>query len=367
VAIIGTVGVPARYGGFETLAEQLVRHLGDRFEFTVYCSAPAYPERPQRHGAASLRFLPLKATGAQSTLYDAWSIADALARRTDTLLVLGVSGAAVLPALRAMGVRTRIVTNIDGLEWRRAKWGPVARGVLRLSEAAAVRCSDATIADNGAIAEYVQRRYGVAPVLIEYGADHVVRDARDGRLLRQLGAPDGDYACTVCRIEPENNIHLILETFHLARSLPLVMVGNWNQSRYGRELKDRYGGGTHTLLLDPIYEPERVDALRGHCALYVHGHSAGGTNPSLIEAMQLGRPIAAFDVVYNRVTTEGRGTYFKTGSELAEILRGLTASRRAEMGAALGEIAARRYTWARIAAEYARVLDGQRPAPEAGP
>jgi glycosyltransferase involved in cell wall biosynthesis len=359
VAVIGTVGIPARYGGFETLAEQLVTHLERRFEFTVYCSARSYRERPKQLGSAKLRFLPLKATGAQSTPYDVWAMADALASGADALLVLGVSGALALPVLRALGVRTRIVVNIDGLEWQRAKWGPVARRFLRASEAAAVRSADVVVADNDAIARYVQERYGVAPALIEYGADHVKPEEPDETLARSLGIPQLGYAFTVCRIEPENNVHVILESFRRARKLPLVVVGNWDQSRYGRHLKAQYAGGDHTILIDPIYEPKRLNALRGHCSLYVHGHSAGGTNPSLIEAMQLRRPIVAFDVSYNRVTTEGRAAYFRTSAELAEIVRSLTAPERLEMGAALADVAARRYTWSRIADGYARLLAGE--------
>ena len=126
IAVIGTVGLPANYGGFESFTEFLVKQLKREFDFTVYCSSCAYPKKHAEYGEVHLKYLPLNANGAQSIPYDIWSILDAL-RYADTLLVLGVSGCAMLPHLRQCGCRRRIVVNIDGLEWRRAKWnGPAA-------------------------------------------------------------------------------------------------------------------------------------------------------------------------------------------------------------------------------------------------
>ncbi len=362
VAIIGTVGVPARYGGFETLAEQLVLQLGEQFEFTVYCSRRAYPEAPPEFAGAKLRYLPLDANGAQSVPYDVLSIVHALVRRNDALLILGVSGALVLPALRRLGLSgARLIVHMDGLEWQREKWGPAARRLLRASERAAVRSAGAVIADNTAIGEYVRKTYGVTPRVIEYGADHVRPADRDEELLRELGLRPGEYGFSVCRIEPENNIHVLLEGFRQAASLPLVVVGNWERSRYGRDLRTKCRGDARMILLDPIYDARKLNALRGDCGLYLHGHSAGGTNPSLLEAMQLERPVAAFDVVYNRVTTEDRALFFRTAAELATLVRRVTPRELGETGAALKEIVRRRYTWSRIAQAYAALLEGRAP------
>jgi glycosyltransferase involved in cell wall biosynthesis len=358
VSVIGTVGIPARYGGFETLAEQLVAHLSDRFDFTVYCSGPAYRQRPSVYQKARLKFLPLHANGVQSTPYDVLAMAHAITRKAEVLLVLGVSGALAIPLVRRLSRTTRIVVNIDGLEWRREKWGPLARWFLRMSEGAAIRGADVVIADNEVIAHYVRDRYGVTPALVEYGADHVRPETRDEGLMRAMGIAHADYALTVCRIEPENNVHLILESFREARGLPVVIVGNWDHSAYGRHLRSKYSGGSHTVLADPIYDGRRLNMLRANCSLYVHGHSAGGTNPSLIEAMQLRRAIAAFDVSYNRVTTDGRAAYFRTSAELSGIVCGMGEAERRRMGETLADIAARRYTWRRIAEEYERLFVG---------
>ena len=217
VAIIGTVGVPAKYGGFETLAHQLVENLGDQFELKVYCSKSSYAanERQKYFKRARLYYLPFSANGIQSILYDVLSIIHALFV-ADTLIVLGVSGGFIFPFVRLF-TRKRLIVNIDGLEWRRQKWNGFARLFLKLSERVAVRFSHADITDNEAIQRYTSRRYQTLSRLIEYGGDHV----------HPVGPTQSDsmkypfiyqpYAFKVARIEPENNIHLILEAFKKAK------------------------------------------------------------------------------------------------------------------------------------------------------
>ena len=176
VAIIGSVGIPASYGGFETLTEQLAVRLQDKFDLTVYCSKRAFSQRPARIGKVALRYLPLNANGVQSIPYDMWSILSAV-RYADTLLILGVGGCTLLPLLRWFGCRKRIVVNIDGIEWRRAKWSALARKYLRFAEKCAVKYADAVIGDNQVIVDYVQNTYHRPCELIEYGADTVKMEA----------------------------------------------------------------------------------------------------------------------------------------------------------------------------------------------
>ena len=171
VAIIGIVGLPANYGGFERFAEQLVQRLWDRFDLTVYCSKQAFRERPGHYGKTHLKYLPLKANGMQSIPYDMWAILDSL-RFADTLLILGVGGCTLLPLLRLFGCRKKVVVNIDGIEWKRAKWSGPARAYLRFAEKCAVRCADSVVGDNQVIVDYVTSTYGRDCELIEYGADN---------------------------------------------------------------------------------------------------------------------------------------------------------------------------------------------------
>lgn len=351
IAILGTRGIPARYGGFETLAHQLVLNLADKYDFTVYCSSEAYPDKKKNYNKARLVYVPFKANGVQSIVYDIVSIVHAM-RDSDILLVLGVSGCVVLPFIKTFS-RKRIVVHVDGLEWTRPKWNSLAKWFLKLSERMAVSSADAVIADNVEIRNYLAQEYGYDSTLIEYGGDHV-------EISRLNVVPDSPvvspYAFTVCRIEPENNIHLLLEAFAEYKKLGFICVGNWDDSAYGRELKQKYKNIKGLWLSEPIYDQEALDTLRANCYCYVHGHSAGGTNPSLVEAMYLGLPVFAYDVQYNRATTENKANYFKTVDDLKKMIASMESQERVRTAKEMSEIACRRYKWEIISEKYDAVF-----------
>ena len=171
VAIIGTNGIPACYGGFETLVENLVKNKTDVIEYTVFCSAKLYPEKQENYLNANLRYVNLNANGISSIFYDL--IGMLLSLRSDIMLILGVSGSLFLPLIRLI-YRGKIITNIDGIEWKRDKWSKIARFILRFCEKCAVRFSHVIIGDNQGIIDYVKETYNREAVLIEYGADHVM-------------------------------------------------------------------------------------------------------------------------------------------------------------------------------------------------
>jgi hypothetical protein len=233
VAIVGTVGLPAGYGGFETLAANLVLYA-ERHNMPcaidVYCSGRAYPDRSAEWHGAQLRYVPLDANGAISPLYDFWSMLLAGWRGADAILVLGVSGAVALPLLRLL-TRSRYIVNVDGIEWRREKWSKLASRFLRLSEAFAARFAHVVISDNQAIVDHIQDSYGRSSILIPYGGDHA---ADTGGSMIEAAAMVANswqrYALMLCRIEPENNVHVILDSFSRDSGLPLVAVGNWQAS-----------------------------------------------------------------------------------------------------------------------------------------
>lgn len=354
ISIIGTVGVPANYGGFETLAENLVKfHESNDLKnrLTVYCSSKSYLSLKSSYLTAQLRYVPLNANGAQSIFYDVWSLASAVRHRNDVILLLGVSGAIALPLIRLFS-SARIVTNIDGIEWRREKWQGWAKHFLRWSEKLAVRNSHEVIADNAAIAAYVKKAYGVDCKVIAYGGDHAVNAATQS--IADYGLPK-NYAFSVCRIEPENNVHMVLDAFARQPSLPLVMVGNWGNSEYGRGLVERYSGVAHLHLLGAVYELGKLKAMRAGATLYVHGHSAGGTNPSLVEAMHFALPVLAYDCDFNRASTEEKALYFRDANELVKLINFDEGPRR-QCAAEMLEIARRCYTWEVIARQYFGLL-----------
>jgi len=313
LGIIGTVGVPARYGGFETLAHQLVENLNDKYEITVYNSTKHYSaeERVPTWNGAKIKYIPVSANGASSIIYDILSMIHAIIF-SDVLLILGVSGGLFLPIIKFFFPFKRILVNVDGLEWRRAKWGRYAKLFLSWSEKVAVRYSDEIIADNAAIQKYILVRYNKPSRLIEYGADHNQPTPMQKDTFEKYPFLQKDYAFKVARIEPENNIHLILKAFAKQTELPLVLVGNWKNSEYGKSLQNEFKALPHLHLLDPIYESSLLNQMRSNAKVYIHGHSEGGTNPSLVEAMYLGLPILSFDIIYNRITTENQCFYFET-------------------------------------------------------
>ncbi|SCZ67273.1 DUF1972 domain-containing protein [Thiohalomonas denitrificans] len=355
IAILGTVGLPAQYGGFETLVENLVHyreHSAASDVLTVYCSSRSYPERTPEYLTARLKYIPLQANGVQSIPYDFLSLVSAVWNRNDVILLLGVSGAIALPLVRLVS-SARVVTNIDGKEWRREKWRGLAKKFLRFSERIAVRYSHEVISDNAAIADYVKDTYGVNSHVIAYGGDHAV--AVDAVPVDEYSLPD-KYAFSVCRIEPENNVHIIVEAFSAQETIALVLVGNWENSDYGRDLRHRYQAFNNLYLLDPIYDLGKLKTLRSKAAVYLHGHSAGGTNPSLVEAMHFGVPIIAFDCDFNRSTTEDRALYFSDVESLRHQIITLDDAVSEKVGKDMVEIAQRRYTWAKVAEQYFALL-----------
>jgi glycosyltransferase involved in cell wall biosynthesis len=355
IALVGTVGVPATYGGFETLAENLVRYhytTSLKSSLAVYCSSKSYPSKEATYLSSRLKYIPLNANGAQSIPYDIWSLFSAVWHRSNVILLLGVSGAIALPLVRLIS-SARVVTNIDGIEWRREKWQGLAKRFLRFSEKMAVCFSHEVIADNAVIAEYIKKTYGVNAHVIAYGGDHAIRVKEVS--VDEFSLP-AKYAFSVCRIEPENNVHVLLKAFADQQSLALVMVGNWNNSEYGRSLRMKYASCNTIFLLDPIYDLGKLKTLRQCATFYVHGHSAGGTNPSLVEAMHFSIPILAFDCDFNRSTTEDCCLYFRDISSLAEILNEIESFNAVAIGTKMKEIAGRRYTWINVAKQYFDLL-----------
>mgnify|MGYP003630570282 CR=1 FL=1 len=350
VAIIGTAGIPASYGGFETLAEYLVKYLSKDFEIKVYCSGKKSEENLIEYNGAILEYIPLNANGVQSIPYDIIATCKALLY-ADVLLILGVSGCVFLPFVRLIS-KKRILVNIDGLEWKRAKWGKWARKFLKYSEKIAVKMADVVIADNKVIQQHVMDSYGKESKLIAYGADHTNKLPLTDEIENEYPFLRNRYAFKVCRIEPENNVHVILEAYTKCSKLNLVIVGNWDNSEYGQGLKLKYKGFKNIYLLDSIYDQNKLNRIRSNCNLYVHGHSAGGTNPSLVEAMFLGLPILSFDVNYNRETTNKEALYFKDETELIALLCNLENLDLNLVAKNLKRYADENYSWDFISNEY---------------
>ena len=348
VAIIGTQGVPANYGGFETLVENIIGdNCSDDIQYTVFCSSKDMPQKIKEHKGAKLKYVCFRANGVQSIPYDIVSMMRSICGY-DAILILGVSGCTFLPIFKLF-CRKKVIVNIDGLEYRRAKWKSWVKRFLKLSEKFAIRFANVIITDNKGIQDYVREEYGKESTLIAYGGNHALIDItkeREEEILKQYNLEHDCYSISVCRIEPENNCHITLEAFK-NNEKRLVFIGNWNRNGYSKKLKEEYSNFSNITLLDSIYDLDILYTLRKNTRYYIHGHSAGGTNPSLVEAMFFGQPILAFDVIYNRETTKNKAHYYKDIKELQQLIE-----QGVNNGKELKDIAQVQYTWAQIAREY---------------
>lgn len=355
LAILGIVGVPANYGGFETLVENLLDLLPKYYEITIFCESKSYPEKLESYKGARLIYLDKNANGAQSIMYDSISLLKSY-KNHDYILLLGVSGAVMIPFLRPF-TKAKIITHIDGLEWMRDKWGWFAKKFLKFSEMLAVRFSHGVVADNKHIQDYIAKEYDKDSFLIAYGANHVSLVDPDS-YMKKFSFLNKPYVFTVCRIEPENNVEMQLRAFKECEiGMPYVVVGNWNANEYGMNLYNEYSKVKNIILYNPIYEMEELNVLRSNCFFYLHGHSAGGTNPSLVEAMYLGLPIIAYGVNYNRETTFGKALYFNNFEDLKNLLFQIKELDRDQMIHDMSKLAKKNYSWKAITKKYRQMLD----------
>lgn len=356
IAILGTKGIPAAYGGFETFAEQLSIRLAARgHRVTVYAEADGAPAGDGTYQGVRVRYRRRPRWGAASVLaYDCFCLWDAR-HDYDLVYMLGYGAAWACWWPRAFGVPVWI--NVDGLEWSRSKWGKAARVYLRCMEWVASKVATRLIADAQAIARRFHQtyRYGAPCSYIAYGADLVQLPQADSAVLSGWGLQSHRYALVVARPEPENHILEIIQGFLMhSGDWPLVVVGNVNgDTPYQRQLlrlassKVRFIGG--------VYDAEILKSLRVHATCYLHGHSVGGTNPSLLEALASGNWVIAHDNPFNREVARDAADYFHSPEQLAMCLD--RWSRRADAERQQCSLRARQivvehYTWDRIVDDY---------------
>lgn len=363
ISLIGTRGVPARYGGFETCVEEVGRRLAAMGEqITVYCRLPngADDSRVGEYLGMRLVHLPAMRRKTLETLsHTALSVAHAVAHRCDVAFVFNAANAPLLPLLRL--AKVPVVTHVDGLEWKRAKWSGAGQRYYRRAEALAVRWSDALIADAMGISDYYQQRFGVDTDYIPYGAPKLTDVGTDR--LAELDLAAHGYHLVVARMEPENHVHLAVEGYRRsAAKRPLIVVGS---APYAQEYTDRVhslaGQDPRIRFLGGVWDQELLDQLYAGALTYVHGHSVGGTNPSLLRAMGAGTATSAYDVNFNREVLGEPGRYFRNAADLAALCEQAEADESATLArgkALLGTLD--RYDWDVVARDYralaARVL-----------
>jgi glycosyltransferase involved in cell wall biosynthesis len=357
IALLGSRGIPARYGGYETLMEELGPRLAERgHQVTVYCRSHVVERGITEHRGCQLVVLPtVRRKHFDTPVHTLLSALHAGERSYHAALVVNSANAAFVPLLRAADIP--VALHVDGIERRRAKWGAFGRSVYALSERLATRVADEVITDADVIARHYAERYGAATTTIAYG---VAPDPDPGDdVLARLGIESGRYFLYVSRFERENNPHRVAEAYRaVPGSVPLLMVGD---APYARSFIDGFKRGADRRIVFPggVYGRE-YRQLQHHALAYVHATEVGGTHPALVEAMGYGNCVVVNDTAENREVAGEAGLYFdaRRPDTLAAVLARLLEEPElvAEHGRRSTARAAECYSWDKIAAQYEEVF-----------
>ena len=366
--ILGTRGVPAAHGGFETFAGQLAHYLvGRGWRVIVYCQADGDgpPTEDQWEGIERIH-IPVKHQGAAGTIAFDWIATRHAARGKDLCLTLGYNTAVFCAWLRFKGVPN--VINMDGIEWRRQKWGRVAKLWFWLNDWAGCWLGNHLVADNPGIATHLETRVRAAKITtIPYGADLLANLSEAP--VRQLGLVPGKYWTLIARPEPENSILEIVRAFSRERrGAKLAVLGRYDVNANDYHASVQRAASDEVVFLGAIYDSGVVQSLRYHCAGYLHGHQVGGTNPSLVEALGAGNAVIAHDNPFNRWVAGPDSLYFSTEEDCAAGLGAVlhdpdTASRlrQASLTRFRGAL-----TWETVLLQYEALLSSCLPRASTG-
>ena len=321
ISIIGTRGIPNKYGGFEQFAEFLSVGLQNRgYEVTVY-NAHFHPFKENNFKGVKIisKYSPENIIGSSANfIYDYYSLRDSIKKGADIVLACGYQSTAISFYL-CSPQKTIIVTNMDGMEWRRAKWNGVVKKLTKWFEKVAVKKSHYLVSDNIGIQQYFKKEYGVDSEFIPYGAEIIGTPEAD--TLKNYDLKQSEYYLLIARLEPENNIEMILDGYRAANHTePLIVVGN-NLHKYGTYLRERYSTTPGIRFIGGIYKKDHLDTLRFYSKIYFHGHSVGGTNPSLLEAMAASSFIAAHNNAFNLSVLGQEAVYFESSEDITKILK----------------------------------------------
>lgn len=320
IGLLGTRGIPNKYGGFEEFAEKVTEHwVNEGHEVIVYCESDveSYEDvLPNGVKRVFIKTFQRSLKGFYLFLYDYQSTKDAVRRKCDVIYHAGYQSAAFGNWLLRKKLTGRLVYNMDGLEWMRSKWSKPIQIITKYFEKQAAKSGALLVADNKGIQEYLSSNYNVSSELIAYGADKV--ENPDPEYLKEYGLHPRTYNILVARFEPENNLEAVIRA-HIKAEQQLIVIAN-NTTAHYKELSQLMDTSEFINFLGPIYNKEMLNALRAFSKYYFHGHTVGGTNPSLLEAMACKCNILAHDNSFNRDVLKENGFYWKDSESIVNLL-----------------------------------------------
>lgn len=334
IAIVGSRGIPAKYGGFETFAQGLTENLVERgYEVSVSCEYESPHSRKNSYKGAALEYFPIKPPENYflrkfyENLSDIYFLIK-LSRKHELIYFLGIEVGMFFFIPLILSRKSKLIVNIDGVMWKRSKFNLLERWLLKLNHIMATIFAHKIIVDSQEMKNYVNKKYLDKTVYISYGIDTYGRIVRDNDFKEQIKRytsfkiTPGNYFLVVARMEPENNIQTIIEAFsQMNDSIPLLVVGDFTSSQYREKIESiTVDMPSDVIFMGSIYDQKFLNMLRQNCRAYIHGHSVGGTNPSLLEAAVSRNIIIAHDNPFNREVCGKSAFYFKNSSELARKL-----------------------------------------------
>lgn len=352
IAIPGTRGIPNQYGGFEQLAEYLSVGLAERGHSVTVYNSHKHPFSGKKWKNVTIVHChdPENWMGtAGQFIYDLNCIRHSRNQDYDILLFPGYTSSSVWGPLYPK--KTVIISHMDGLEWKRSKYSRPVRQFLKYAEQLAVKYSQFYIADSESIQSYLKNKYDISSKYIPYGAE--IYSNENTAILEEFKLIPDNYYMLMARMEPENNIEIILDAFHQSSSAKKFLVIGNTANKFGRKMTRKFSGDPRILFAGPVYNPVKTHSLKYYSSVYFHGHSAGGTNPSLLEAMSSRALIAAHNNPFNQEVLRQNGLYFASVNDIKNILHEAPGKELKEKMISNNlDTIRQRFSWEKVIDEY---------------
>lgn len=356
IAILGTRGIPNHYGGFEQFAEFFSVYLANKGHEVYVYNSHNHPYQEKNFKGVHILHQndPEHKLGTFGQfIYDFNCIKDSRSRNFDIILQLGYTSNSVWFYL--LPKQSIIITNMDGLEWKRSKYSAPVRQFLKFAERLAALSSDYLVSDSIGIQKFIKSKYNKESTYIAYGADPFYNF--DESICEQYGVKPNGYNMVMARFEPENNIEMVLDGVVLSKTdQPILVIGNHN-TKFGAYLKSKFENYDQIRFVGGIYNLQHLNNLRKFSSIYFHGHSVGGTNPSLLEAMASHALIAAHKNDFNRGILKNNAYYFSNADEVKNILSTIKKNDNLQIVQNNFDAIVNDYNWDKINGEYLQLFE----------